>query len=133
MGLIQSTLLQDQQRLDSASVLMAGLPVHQCRAQVALMPQRGTIDWSFPISVGQLVALGQLPGTGLGCCEHAAALQRVGVDEVSECCLDEISVGQQQRAILVRAIVQQARVLLLDEPCAAIDPLAWDQWLQLMS
>ena len=97
------------------------------------MPQRGTIDWSFPISVGQLVALGQLPGTGLGCCEHAAALQRVGVDEVSECCLDEISVGQQQRAILVRAIVQQAIVFFLDESCAAIDPLERAQWLQLMS
>ncbi|KGG25379.1 hypothetical protein EV13_2538 [Prochlorococcus sp. MIT 0702] len=38
MGLIQSTLLQDQQRLHSAFVLMAGLPVHYCRAQVALMP-----------------------------------------------------------------------------------------------
>jgi len=54
-----------------------------------------------------------LPGAGLGCCEHADALQRMGVDEVSECCLDQISAGQQQRAMFVRAIVQQAIVFFL--------------------
>lgn len=41
----------------------------------------------------QLVALGQLPGTGIGCCEHADAWQRIDVDEGSECCLDTISAG----------------------------------------
>ena len=73
-----------------------------------------------------------MPGEGLGCCEHAAALQRVALDELSECRLDEISVGQQQRDMFARVMVQQSRVLLLDEPCAAIDPLARDQLLQLM-
>ena len=37
----------------------------------------------------------------------------MGVDEVSECCLDQISAGQQQRAMFVRAIVQQAIVFFL--------------------
>jgi len=56
----------------------------------------------------------------------------VALDELSECRLDEISVGQQQRDMFARVMVQQSRVLLLDEPCAAIDPLARDQLLQLM-
>ncbi len=57
----------------------------------------------------------------------------MGVDDVSECCLDQTSVGQQQSAMFVRAILQQAIVFFLDESFAAIDPAPGDQWLQLMS
>ncbi|KGG25378.1 hypothetical protein EV14_2547 [Prochlorococcus sp. MIT 0703] len=50
-----------------------------------------------------------MPGEWLGWCEHADALQRMGVDEVSECCLEKSSAGQQQSAMFVRAIVFSRR------------------------
>jgi zinc/manganese transport system ATP-binding protein len=53
-----------------------------------------------------------------------AALQRVGLQDLAHRRLDQLSGGQQQRALLARTLVGQAPLLLLDEPCAAIDPPA---------
>jgi zinc/manganese transport system ATP-binding protein len=46
--------------------------------------------------------------------------------------LDQLSGGQQQRALLARTLMQSARVLLLDEPCAAIDPPSRRELLKVM-
>lgn len=82
----------------------------------------GEIAWHFPISVRELVGLGRLMAARPGCCAVEAALQRVGIDALASRRLDQLSGGQQQRALLARLLVQPASVLLLDEPCAAIDP-----------
>jgi zinc/manganese transport system ATP-binding protein len=67
-----------------------------------------------------------------GCCDVEAALQRVGLAGLAQRRLDQLSGGQQQRALLARTLVQPAQVLLLDEPCAAIDPPARTALLQVM-
>jgi zinc/manganese transport system ATP-binding protein len=102
------------------------------RQQLALMPQRGEIAWHFPISVRELVALGRLAAKRPGCCDVEAALQRVGLAGLAARRLDRLSGGQQQRALLARTLVQPARVLLLDEPCAAIDPPSRTELLKVM-
>jgi zinc/manganese transport system ATP-binding protein len=61
-----------------------------------------------------------------------AALQRVGLAGLAGRRLDQLSGGQQQRALLARTLVQPARVLLLDEPCAAIDPPSRTELLKVM-
>ena len=125
-------LLQGQLSPTSGRVLCDGLPVQRCRDQVALMPQRGRIDWSFPITVREFVDLGSVRSRSYGCCDTEAALQRVGLAALAGRRLDALSGGQQQRALLARALVQPSRVLLLDEPCAAIDPPSRVQLLLLM-
>ena len=92
--------------------------------RLALMPQRSEMAWHFPITVRALVALGLMAGKGAqaACCQVDGALQRVGLQELAQRRLDQLSGGQQQRALLARALVGQAPLLLLDEPCAAIDP-----------
>ena len=125
-------LLQGQLVPQEGSVLLGDQPIHRCRSQVALMPQRGRIDWSFPITVREMVALGQVQGARTSCCDLDAALQRVGLLPLASRRLDALSGGQQQRTLLARALMQPARVLLLDEPCAAIDPPARQQLLRLM-
>ena len=125
-------LLQGQLSPSSGRVLCDGLPVQRCRKQVVLMPQRGRIDWSFPITVRGFVDLGSVQSSSFGCCDTAAALQRVGLTSLAGRRLDALSGGQQQRALLARALVQPSRVLLLDEPCAAIDPPSRAQLLLLM-
>jgi zinc/manganese transport system ATP-binding protein len=114
-------------RLDGVSLTPALV-----RQQLALMPQRGEIAWHFPISVRELVALGRLAAKRPGCCDVEAALQRVGLAGLAGRRLDQLSGGQQQRALLARTLVQPARVLLLDEPCAAIDPPSRTELLKVM-
>ena len=126
-GAGKSTLLQaiagQLPRLEG-TVSVAGQPLdlEQARRLLALMPQRGEIAWDFPISVRELVGLGRLVAARPGCCDVEAALQRVGLEGVASRRLDQLSGGQQQRALLARTLVQPAQILLLDEPCAAIDP-----------
>ena len=126
-GAGKSTLLQaiaGQLPRSEGTVSVAGQPLdlEQARRLLALMPQRGEIAWDFPISVRELVGLGRLVAARPGCCDVEAALQRVGLEGVASRRLDQLSGGQQQRALLARTLVQPAQILLLDEPCAAIDP-----------
>jgi len=109
------------------------------RNRLALMPQRSEMAWHFPITVRSLVGLGLLAGkeehrlrafgsrassSPAACCQVEAALQRVGLQDLAHRRLDQLSGGQQQRALLARTLVGQAPLLLLDEPCASVDPPA---------
>jgi len=136
-GAGKSTLLQaiaGQLPLEAGSIELDGrlLTLPLARRQLALMPQRGEIAWAFPITVQELVGLGRLVAARPGCCDVEAALQRVGLAALAKRRLDQLSGGQQQRALLARTLVQPAQVLLLDEPCAAIDPPARTALLQVM-
>jgi zinc/manganese transport system ATP-binding protein len=137
-GAGKSTLLQaieGQLPLERGEVRLDGriLSPRLARTELALMPQRGEIAWHFPIRVRELVGLGRLASARAGCCAVDAALQRVGMEELADRRLDQLSGGQQQRALLARTLVQPARILLLDEPCAAIDPPARSQLLAVMA
>jgi len=136
-GAGKSTLLQaiaGQLPLESGFIKLDGQPLTLplARRQLALMPQRGEIAWGFPSTVRELVGLGRLVAARPGCCDVEAALQRVGLAGLAQRRLDQLSGGQQQRALLARTLVQPAQVLLLDEPCAAIDPPARTALLQVM-
>ncbi|MCY4236306.1 MAG: ABC transporter ATP-binding protein [Cyanobacteria bacterium MAG CAR2_bin_4] len=125
-------LLQGQLQPSAGAVELDGAPVRRCRRRIALMPQKGEIDWRFPITVAEFAGLGRLAASRAGCCDVDGALQRVGLEAMKSKRLDQLSGGQQQRALLARTLVQPADVLLLDEPCAAIDPPSRNLLLGLM-
>ena len=136
-GAGKSTLLQaiaGQLPLESGLIKLDGQPLTLplARRQLALLPQRGEIAWGVPITGREWVGLGRLVAARPGCCDVEAALQRVGLADLAKRRLDQLSGGQQQRALLARTLVQPAQVLLLDEPCAAIDPPARTALLQVM-
>ncbi len=136
-GAGKSTLLQaieGQLPIASGTIRLDGLLLNPAlvRQHLALMPQRGEIAWHFPITVRELVALGRMAAKRPGCCDVEAALQRVGLAGLAGRRLDQLSGGQQQRALLARTLVQPARLLLLDEPCAAIDPPSRTELLKVM-
>jgi ABC-type Mn2+/Zn2+ transport system ATPase subunit len=92
------------------------------------LPQRGEIDWSFPITVSRLVLTGRYVHLGWFHCPSphdyhlvALVLERLGVADLAEQQIGQLSGGQQQRTLLARALVQEADLLLLDEPFNAVD------------
>ena len=102
----------------------------ECCGSVGLMPQRAAIDWTFPITVRDMVRLGQT--NRLGTTTAETLLERVGMGEMLGRRLNQLSGGQQQRVLLARALMQQNDVLLLDEPCSAIDPPSREHLLGVM-
>ncbi len=98
------------------------------QGEIAYLPQSAEIDRSFPANVDELIALGlwreRGAFRGIGSADRermAAALHAVGLDGFARRPLDTLSGGQLQRALFARVILQNAPVVLLDEPFAAID------------
>jgi manganese transport system ATP-binding protein len=98
------------------------------KGSIAYVPQSEEIDWSFPLSVGDVVLMGRFgkmgPTRRASAQDHAAveeALARVELSEYSNRQIGQLSGGQRKRAFLARAIAQEAKILLLDEPFAGVD------------
>ena len=95
---------------------------------IGLLPQASTLDRSFPVSCGDVVALGAWAGLGAWGAAPAdlparieAALAQVGLAGFAARPVQALSVGQFQRVLFARLILQDAPVILLDEPTAAVD------------
>jgi manganese/zinc/iron transport system ATP- binding protein len=115
-------------RAAAGQVLVHGRPYAEQRKLVAYVPQRGSVDWDFPTSVLDVVmmgcygALGWLRRPGRKEREAAmAALAQVGMQDFAERQISQLSGGQQQRVFLARALVQNARLYLMDEPFQGVD------------
>ncbi len=112
----------------SGRVTVYGRPYAKQRQQVAYVPQRESVDWDFPINALDVVTMGRYGR--IGWClpvrrkhRRAAreALQRVGMADYADRQISQLSGGQQQRVFLARALVQDARIYLMDEPFVGVD------------
>ena len=107
--------------------------------RMAWLPQHSEIDRSFPISVREMVMHGlwhQLGAWGWRRASHRAAcdqaLTAVGLTGMEQRSIDTLSGGQMQRALFARLILQDAAIILLDEPFAAVDEPTSADLLRLM-
>lgn len=102
------------------------------RPKIAFLAQRPAFTAPFPITLRRLVATGTYAHHGwFEECDHGSesvdrALAMLGLTELSERQVHSLSGGQLQRALLARAAVQGAELLLLDEPYAALDDASRD-------
>jgi len=123
----------------SGTVQFFGKPLASVRQQVAYVPQRGSVDWDFPIDVRTLVLMGRYGKVGLVRRPQAAdhevverAFSQVGLEGFEGRQISELSGGQQQRAFFARALVQEADLYLLDEPFAGVDAATERALVQLL-
>lgn len=112
----------------SGDVRIHGLPYRQQRHRVAYVPQRESVDWDFPVSALDVVAMGLYGKLGwfkrVGAKEREQsreALSRVGMADYADRQISQLSGGQQQRVFLARALVQNADIYFMDEPFAGVD------------
>ncbi|MGQ9909338.1 MAG: metal ABC transporter ATP-binding protein [Candidatus Flexifilum sp.] len=130
-GAGKSTLLKAVAKLlpiQSGSILIYGHPPGGCHHRVAYLPQRGEIDWHFPITLRRLVMTGRYVHLGwINRPTRAdwaivdAVIEQLALGDLAERQIGQLSGGQQQRALLARALAQDADLLLLDEPLNAVD------------
>ena len=104
------------------------LTVAAQRARMAYLPQLPEIDRSFPLRVGECVQLGCWATVGAwgGLCSAQLArvqwaLQAVGLSDFDHRPISTLSSGQLQRVLFARLLVQDAQLILLDEPFNAVD------------
>jgi manganese/zinc/iron transport system ATP- binding protein len=112
----------------AGSVLIHGRPYEDQRRLVAYVPQRRTVDWDFPTNVLDVVLMGRYGALGWlrrpGRRDRSLALEaleQVGMVALADRQISQLSGGQQQRVFLARALVQDARVYLMDEPFQGVD------------
>jgi len=111
----------------SGEILVAGSAPALGRSRVAYLAQRPQLTEGFPLIVRRLVQMGTYAHHGwFEECRHGddavdRALAQLGLTELADRPVHALSGGQLQRALLARAFVQGAEVLLLDEPYAALD------------
>lgn len=120
-------------RLLAGQVTIAGLrpPVAWRRGLVGYVPQVGTVEPTFPITVEQVAAQG-LIGPGDRREVVAEVLDRLGLSALARRPIGELSGGELQRTFLARALVRRPQVLLLDEPTASVDLRARHDILHLL-
>lgn len=123
------------------TVEILGQPVRAAmKAQaVAYVPQAEEVDWTFPVLVEDVVMMGRYGHMGFLRRPRAAdrkavdtALARVNMSDFRHRQIGELSGGQKKRIFLARALAQDARVILLDEPFSGVDVKTEEQIIALL-
>ncbi len=123
------------------SIEVLGMPVAQALGQntVAYVPQAEEVDWSFPVLVEDVVMMGRYGHMGFlrrpSKADRAAvtqALERVNMVDYRTRQIGELSGGQRKRVFLARALAQDGKVILLDEPFTGVDVQTEDAIIKLL-
>ena len=109
-------------------ITIHGLDCHSSHSYVGYVPQRSEIDWSFPVSVYDVVMMGRNRHIGWfrmpGKRDRAIVydlLEHLSLAGFANRQISELSGGQRRRVFVARALAQGSRVLLMDEPFSGVD------------
>ena len=109
---------------------------HVC---IAYIPQRSQVDWTFPVSVADVVMMGRSAKLGPLNWPHKKdwefvnhALETVEISNLASRQISQLSGGQQQRMFIARALAQEAELMLMDEPLTGLDTPSQEGILNLL-
>ena len=123
------------------TIRLLGMPVREALRKnlVAYVPQAEEVDWSFPVLVEDVVMMGRYGHMGMlrrpSATDRAKvdqALARVGLQDLRHRQIGELSGGQKKRVFLARALAQEGRIILLDEPFTGVDVKTEEQIITLL-
>jgi manganese/iron transport system ATP-binding protein len=130
-GAGKSTLLKGMLGLipvTQGSVLYKNQPLEKQLGKIAYVPQRSQIDWSYPVTVSDVVMMGRViktgwlrPFSGISRRKAKEALERVEMSAYYNRPIGQLSGGQQQRVFLARSLAQEGEIFLFDEPFVGVD------------
>ena len=127
--------------LAQGRIRLLGLPVREALRQnlVAYVPQAEEVDWSFPVLVEDVVMMGRYGHMGFlrrptadDRAKVDQALQRLGLTDLRHRQIGELSGGQKKRVFLARALAQEGKIILLDEPFTGVDVTTEEQIVALL-
>lgn len=127
--------------LARGEISVFGEPVAKAlkKNMVAYVPQSEDVDWNFPVLVEDVVMMGRYGHMGMmripKRADHeavTAALARVNMTEYRKRQIGELSGGQKKRVFLARALAQDSKLILLDEPFTGVDIKTEDQIIELL-
>lgn len=127
--------------LASGQISLLGMPVRDALRQnlVAYVPQAEEVDWSFPVLVEDVVMMGRYGHMGFLRRPTASdrakvdqALARLGLSDLRHRQIGELSGGQKKRVFLARALAQEGKIILLDEPFTGVDVTTEEQIIDLL-
>ena len=128
-------------RLSRGEIAILGLSVPDALKKnlVAYVPQAEEVDWNFPVLVEDVVMMGRYGHMNMlripKKVDHEAveaALARVGMSDYRKRQIGELSGGQKKRVFLARALAQDGKVILLDEPFTGVDVKTEDAIIRLL-
>ena len=139
----KSTLLKTVAGLlqpSSGTVRVDGRPPRELPpGTIGYVPQIEDVDWQFPVTVRDVVGMGRYPRLApfrsFSAHDRAAvseAIDALDLGALADRHISALSGGQQQRAFVARAIAQEPRLLLLDEPTTGVDAATEEALLQLV-
>lgn len=124
---------------DRGTITINGTDIKYLKDKIAYIPQKEEIDWSFPATVIDIVLMGRLPY--LGRLQNyssqdykiaSEALGKVGMLEYVNRQIKDLSGGQQQRVFIARALCEDAKILMFDEPFVGVDILTEESIIALI-
>jgi len=99
-------------------------------SQIGFVPQKPVIDKNFPATVREIISMSQNSNDSK---KVEEVLQQVWMHELADRRIGDLSIGQQQRIFIAKALVNSPRILILDEPVIGLDVYNQDLFFQILS